>query len=77
MTQTNTVPCVYDHDKRESCAFTPHSPSTNQTVDNSGETMLLKSKERVIGTKPNFENGYVTMNEDGLAIAMIPKQSNK
>lgn len=32
-------------------------------------------KLRTVGAKPSFENGYVTMNEDGLAIAMIPKQT--
>lgn len=64
MTQTSTVQFTCDTD-------TTFSAQCAKAAQNSTATGVT---ERVIGVKPNFENGYVTMNEEGLAIAMVPKQ---
>lgn len=64
MTHTQNVQSVTSTDKKQSCqAFKGQ------------DDLKAPARERVIGEKPAFENGYVTMNEEGLAIAMIPRQT--
>lgn len=35
---------------------------------------ITDDKECAVIVKPSFEHGYITMDQDGLAIAMIPRQ---
>lgn len=62
MTKNTNVPSVLCTDKMNSCQSITTSDDVRQTSDT-----------KVFGIRPSFENGYVTMAEDGLAIAMVPK----